>query len=175
MTCFATIKGSVCGACTFLSLSALFLVSLCVLGCSESRNNSLINRLRTQDVGRIISIDQLALSTRDGLPKPIAVQSARVIKSVQTQGGIESFCRALVTAKDGVRFANHPVVVGDITLRVDTTMGTWFLFIRVVIRNGVKSCTVKSGENGETNINRMKAYESDLLAIWLGENQIEPR
>lgn len=175
MICTALFGGRLPTACVRLAPLALCLAILSVPGCSKPTAKTLVDPLKTANGNRIVAIEQLDLTTRDGRPSPQAVQSANVIKRIQLQAQVEAFAKALSTVSEGAHFANHPVAIGDVVLRVEATDGTWFIFCRVMQTAAGKTCTLNIGQAGETNINRMKEYESDTLPAWFSENQIEPK
>jgi hypothetical protein len=157
---------------------ALLLVSVvCIIGvgCSNSSVSTLVDSLRMGNENRLTTIDQLDLTQNGGLLSPQQVTGAKLIKRVQLQPQLEAFAKALSTASEGVQWANHPVTIKQFALRVETTGGTWFIFCDVQTSAGRTNCIVTVGEAGETNINRMKRYESDELPAWFRENLIEPK
>lgn len=175
MICYAFFLVGLSTICVRLAPLALCLAILSVSGCSKPTANKLVDPLKTINGNRIVAIEQLDLTTRDGRPSAQAVQSAKVIKHVQLQMQVEAFAKALSAVSEGARFANHPVAIGDMVLRVETIDGTWFIFCRVMQTAAGKTCTLNIGQAGETNINRMKEYESDTLPAWFSEHQIEPK
>lgn len=158
-----------------LALLLVSVVGVIGAGCSNSSVSTLVDSLRMGHENRLITIDQLDLTQNSGLLSPQQVTGAKLIKRVQLQPQLEAFAKALSTASDGVRWANHPLTIKQFALRVETTDGTWFIFCDVETSAGRTNCIVTVGEAGETNINRMKRYESDELPAWFRENQIEPK
>jgi len=144
----------------------MFLVILFGFGCSKaSEKITLVDYLKTMNGIQIAAIEQLDLTTRGGLLSSEALRTAKIIKRVQDQVHINTFVNAISTATEGHRFANHPVDIGEIVLRVETTNGSWFMFCHIMIADNTKTCSMNVGEDGETNINRMKVYESTLGSV----------
>jgi len=144
-------------------------------GCSQPTVGTLVESLKATNGKHIVAIEQLDLTTREGLPSPEAMRNAKVIKRVQQPAQLEAFAKALSVANEGRPFANHPADLGRVVLRIMTASQTWFVYCDVLKTAGTKTCAVNAGKEGETNINHMEAYESKALPAWLNENQIEPR
>lgn len=158
-----------------LALLLVSVIGVIGTGCSNSSVNTLVDSLKSGSGNRLIAIEQLDLTQNNGLLSPQKVAGAMVIKRVQLQPQVEAFAKALSTATEGVRWANHPLTIGQLALRVETTDGTWFIFCDLERSAGRTNCIVIIGEAGERNINRMKRYESPTLPAWFSENQIEPK
>lgn len=145
----------------------------CGFGCSKPTVKTLVDTVRSTNGLRLIAIDQLELTTRDGRPTPTAVRSAKAIKRLVSPRAIETFTNALATATSGREFRNHPLAIGDAVLRVEAETGTWFIYCRILQTSHGKTCVVEAGPKDETSINQMRSYESDMLPTWLETNQIE--
>lgn len=149
------------------------LIVFLTLGCSDRTSPSLMTSLKGESANRIVAIEQLDLTTSSGRPSREEVRSAKVIRRVEASTQIETFVKAIADARKGVTFANHPSAICEVVLRVETKDGTWFLFCWVMKVEGRKYCVLNLGEEGETSINRMMEYNSDVLVEWFKRNKIE--
>lgn len=148
--------------------SLLCMLALCDFGCSKSSGRTLIDVLKDTSGTSVVSIEHIALDTHNGLPSNDDVLNAKILRSIQIHSEIDAFKNALVSAHAPGDY-NHPIISDELVLRVKTTNGVWTIFCRIVTTDNTRTCSIISGNEGETNINRMTHYEASLLVNWIDE------
>jgi hypothetical protein len=147
----------------------VFLLVFASFGCSKSGRATLVDFLNGAEATSIVMIEQIDVIPERGLPSCEDLLYAKVLKRFQQQSEFNIFHKALVSAEKGRKLRHHPGQSGTVVLRVITTNGTWTIFCIVLSSDNTKTCIIKSGDKGETNMNRMEVYESCLLVEWIDE------
>ena len=152
---------------------AISLFAIFGVGCAD-RKPTLIDVLQSPGAAQLLSIEQLALHSDDGLLIKQDLQQARSIRLVDQSEQVQSFYKAIVTSFEGRRWANHPVGCGEVVLRVKARQGEWYIFCQIEENPNRRYCILYVGVLGETNRNHLSRYESEALPVWLFENGMSP-
>ena len=152
---------------------AISWIAIFGIGCAD-HGPTLIDVLQSPGTDPVLSIEQLALHSSDGLLTRQDIQEAKSIRLVNEIQEVQSFSKTIVASINGRRWANHPVGRGEVVLRVKTRQGVWYVFCQIEQIDSRRYCILYVGVLGGTNRNHMKRYESDALPGWLEENGISP-